>query len=188
VNPDPNPAVRRRNRLMLLGILAVFFVPIALAWLLNFGSELPAPKTNGEYLRPIRDVRNVVPVLAEGGDYRWEPAGRRWRIAIAPPIGCTQECVEVARKVDLVWQLLGRQADHVDILWLGAPPAAAKRNAATRVLQRNAALRAALPRVDDAAGVPVYVIDPNGFVVLRYAPGFAPKQLLDDVTKLAKLM
>jgi len=188
LNPDPNPALRRRNRLMLLGILAVFFLPIAVAWLVNVGSGLPAARTNGEYLRPMRDLRGVVPVLVEGGDYRWDPAGRRWRIAIAPPADCARECIEVARKVDLVWQLLGKHADHVDILWIGAPPTAAKRNAATRVLQPNPTLRAALPRVDDAAGVPVYVIDPNGFVVLRYAPGFAPKQLLDDVTKLARLM
>mgnify|MGYP000885191727 CR=1 FL=1 len=27
---------------------------------------------------------------------------------------------------------------------------------------------------DDPAGVPVYVVDPNGFVILRYAPGFDP--------------
>ncbi|MCW0416325.1 hypothetical protein NB689_002079 [Xanthomonas sacchari] len=40
----------------------------------------------------------------------------------------------------------------------------------------------------DAAGVPVYVIDPNGFVVLRYAPGFDPAGLRADLAKLLKLL
>lgn len=192
MNAPLDPDLRNRNRRMLLAVVAVFLVPIALAWLLNAGRLLPAPKTKGEYLQPMVDLRDVQPVLADGAEYPWDPAARRWRILIAPPPDCTADCVEAARKVDLVWQLLGRKADHVDILWLGAPPADARRDAATRVLRRDPALRARLPHVDgmpgEGDGVPVYVIDPNGFVVLRYAPGFAPKDLLDDVTKLAKLM
>jgi glutathione peroxidase-family protein len=42
--------------------------------------------------------------------------------------------------------------------------------------------------VDDPAGVPVYVIDPNGFVVMRFAPGFDPADLRADVAKLLKLI
>src|SRR3546814_7354024 len=71
--------------------------------------------------------------------------------------------------LDLVWRLFGNKADELDILWLGAPPDGATRNAATLVLSPDPALRAKLPRVDDPAGVPVYVVDPNGFVILRYA-------------------
>lgn len=47
---------------------------------------------------------------------------------------------------------------------------------------------AALPHVDDGAGVPVYVIDPNGFVIQRFAPGFDPADLRSDVAKLLKLL
>jgi hypothetical protein len=57
-----------------------------------------------------------------------------------------------------------------------------------RVLRADAALLDGLPRVHDAAGVPVYVIDPNGFVVLRYAPGFDPAGLRADMSKLLKLL
>ena len=49
------------------------------------------------------------------------------------------------------------------------------------------ALRAGLPRVDDPAGPPVYVIDPNGFVILRYPAGFDPGHLREDVGRLLKL-
>jgi hypothetical protein len=55
------------------------------------------------------------------------------------------------------------------------------------------ALRAGLPRsaVDTGTllrGLPVYVVDPNGFVILRYAPGFDPAGLRADLAKLTKLM
>ena len=54
------------------------------------------------------------------------------------------------------------------------------------------AFRAGLPRVDGApgeetSGVPVYVIYPNGFVVLRYPPGFDPAGLRTDLARLLKL-
>jgi len=44
-----------------------------------------------------------------------------------------------------------------------------------------------LPAVDDAAGTPVYVIDPNGFVIMRYAPGFELAGLRKDMATLLKL-
>ena len=54
-------------------------------------------------------------------------------------------------------------------------------------MRDDPALRNALPRVDDPAGIPVYVVDPNGFVILRYAPGFDPSHLRQDVSRLLKL-
>ena len=46
----------------------------------------------------------------------------------------------------------------------------------------------ALPRVEDPDGVPVYVIDPNGFVILRYPPGADLGGLRTDLARLLKLM
>jgi hypothetical protein len=55
-------------------------------------------------------------------------------------------------------------------------------------MQADPALLAKLPRVNDPAGVPVFVIDPHGFVILRYAPGADPANLRSDVSKLLKLI
>jgi hypothetical protein len=75
----------------------------------------------------------------------------------------------------------------VHTLWMGPVPDRAVRNNSWRVLRDNPAVRAGLPRLDDPDGVPVYVIDPNGFVILRYAPGFDPAHLREDVARLLKL-
>ncbi len=180
---------RNRNRWMLVAIVAIFVGGMLLAGALRFSGWQPAGmKNNGELLKPPADLRALVPTLADGGEYHWNPVERRWRIALAPPADCGDPCVELSRQLDLVWQMFGKDADKVDILWIGAPPPGAIRNAATRVLRVDPALREKLPRVDDAAGVPVYVIDPNGFVILRYAPGFDAGGLRADVAKLLKLM
>ena len=100
------------------------------------------------------------------------------------------QCDDAARRLDTVWQLLGKDADRVDVLWLRRPlpaggPRARRRCACS---QPTPALRDGLPRVGRRRrGVPVYVIDPNGFVVLRYAPGFDPAGLRTDLARLLKL-
>lgn len=179
----------RRNRLVFFAVTAIFLGGMLVAGVLRFSGWQPAGmKNHGELLQPPTDLREADLRLESGDRYAWQPAERRWRIVVAPPADCGQPCIELARQLDLVWRLFGTRADEVDILWLGAPPSDATRNPATLVLRRDPTLRAKLPRVDDPAGVPVYVIDPNGFVILRYAPGFDPGGLRADVAKLLRLM
>ena len=186
MNPDPRQ--RTRNRRMLLAIAVLFFGSFLVAGLLRFSGWRPQQLRNkGELLQPYGDLRRIHPRLASGGSYEWDPQARLWRIVVVPPPGCADACTRLAAQLDTVWQLFGRNADHVHVLWVGTPPAGAKRNAATRVLRDDPALRAALPRSQDPAGVPVYVVDPNGFAILRYAPGFDPGDLRTDLARLLKL-
>jgi hypothetical protein len=191
---NPNPDARRRNRMMLIAIFAIFFGSLVVAGALRFSGWRPAgTKAHGEMLQPPGDLRAVVPKLADGGDYAWNPRARLWRITLAPPADCIEACIKLAHDLDTVWQLTGKDADHVHVLWIGTPPPAMPRDAALHVLQSSPALRAGLPRVDELTsngrqGVPVYVIDPNGFVILRYPPGFDPAGLRADLARLLKLM
>ncbi len=177
-----------RNRLVLVAIFAIFFGAFALAGALRFSGWRPAGmKNHGELLQPPGDLRTLTPRLADGRAYSWNPAGRIWRIVIAPPAACASACVTLSQQIDTVRQLFGRHADHVDVLWLGEPPTGATRGPGLRAMKDDPALRAALPRLNDSAGIPVYVVDPNGFVVLRYAPGFDPSHLRQDMSRLLKL-
>ncbi|MBB3344835.1 hypothetical protein [Luteimonas sp. RC10] len=186
-------AQRDRNRLLLVLIVVLFLGSAVVAGALRFSGWRPAGMQNhGELLDPPADLRARTPRLVDGSAYAWQPVERRWRILVAPPAECREACVALSRELDLVWQLFGRNADHVDILWLGPVPEGAVRNTAWRELQADPGLRATLPRVDGGAGeadngVPAYVVDPNGFVILRYAPGFDPGHLRADMAKLLRL-
>lgn len=190
---DQPPAAHRRNRFTLLALLGLFFVPILIAMWINYTGQRATPTSqHGELLQPRPDLRALSPRLVDGSRYHWAPQTRMWRIAVAPPAGCGQACDKLAGQLDTVWRLFGRNADHVEILWLCPAGACAAPEAlpaaGLRVVAHNPALRAKLPRAVATDGVPVYVIDPYGYVVLRYPPGFDPAGLRADLAKLLKLM
>lgn len=189
-SPTPVP----RNRWLLLAIAGLFFGSMLLAGVLRFAGWQPAAtKAHGELLHPPGDLRGVALQLDDGSAYPWLPSRRIWRIALAPPAGCTTACVQLARQLMTVWQLMGEDTDRVHVLWIGEPPRDVPRGGALRIVRSSAGLRAGLPRSqptrgEDPRGVPVFLVDPNGFVVMRYAPGSDPAGLRADLAKLLKLM
>ena len=186
---------RGRNRLLLVAIFAIFLGSLVLAGVLRFSGWRPAGmKNHGELLQPPGDLRALAPQLLDGGRYAWEPRARLWRIVVAPPAQCGVRCPRVAEQLFTVWQLAGHDADHVHVLWVCpddacAVPQPLAHAGALRRVRAEPALRAGLPRNEAGAlGLPVYVVDPNGFVILRYPPGFDPGGLRADLAKLLKLM
>ena len=188
MNAPVSPQQRSRNRGMLVLIVALFLGSALVAGALRFSGWRPeGSRAHGELLQPPVDLRHLEPRLRDGGVYAWHPTERTWRIVLAPAEGCGAPCVALSRDLDKVWRLFGHRADRVHTLWIGAPPADAVRNPSLHVLEPAPELLAALPRRGDAAGTPVYVIDPHGFVIMRYAPGFDPGHLREDVARLLRL-
>lgn len=193
MNPPPD-AQRLRNRRMLLIIVAIFLVPMLIAAAMRFMDVHPAAtRQKGELLDPPGDLRRASLRQLDGATYPWAPVERRWRILVPAPAVCGDACEKVARDIDTVWQLMSKDADRVDVLWwCGAAgpcawPATVPPPATLRLIAHDAGLRARLPKVDAAEGMPVYVVDPNGFVILRYAPGADLAGLRSDLSRLLKL-
>lgn len=184
---------QRRNRLILVGLFALFFVPIALALLLNAAGLRPAPdRAKGELLQPPVDLRDATLSRTDGAPYAWNPAQRTWRIVALAPPACGAGCADVGRQLDVVWELFGKDADRADVLWMCpgtacTPPPSTARIATLRTLRDAPALRALAPAGTPAGGVPVLVVDPYGFVVLRYPAGFDPAHLRTDMARLLKV-
>ena len=98
-------------------------------------------------------------------------------------------CQHLLENLDKVWRLMGREADRVHVLWAGAAPVPLDGLREVYLLRADAGLRAGLTQADVATGDsdPVWLVDPNGFVVLRYAPGFDPGDLRTDLARLLKI-
>jgi hypothetical protein len=184
-------AIRRRNRNMLVALFALFFGGMLIAGLLRFSGWRPeGSKNKGEMLQPYGDLRTYSPTLAKGGTYRWKDEPRIWRI-VAMPRDCdttrAAECTRMLADFDKVWRLMTKDADRVHVLWAGAMPPGVAVPEEVRLVQADDGLRAGLARWEDASGDAAWLVDPNGFVVLRYAPGFDPGDLRSDLARLLKI-
>lgn len=185
-----DPRQRNRNRLALIGLFLLFIGPIGVAWVLNAGQLIPGAKTYGERIDPLLDLRQSPPRRADGSVYDWAPTERKRRLLVAAPADCAAPCVTLAKDLDKLRQIFGKEAEHLDLLWMGPLPAGAP--AGYIALADDPALRAKLPRSaavvgKESAGAPVYVIDPYGFVILRYAPGSDIAEMRKDLNKLLKM-
>ena len=183
--------IRRRNRNMLVALFVLFFGGMLVAGLLRFSGWRPEGTRNkGEMLQPYGDLRGYTPTLANGGAYGWKDEPRIWRI-VAMPRDCdttrATECTRLLADFDKVWRLMTKDADRVHVLWAGAMPPGVVVPDEVRVVRADDGLRAGLPRWDDAGGDAAWLVDPNGFVVLRYAPGFDPGDLRSDLARLLKI-
>ncbi len=189
----------RHNRGMLIALVVLFFGGMLIAGVLRFSGWQPeGMKNKGEMLQPYGDLRDYTPTLAAGGAYRWGAEPRIWRIVVAP-VECegsrSAACTELLREIDVVWRLMGKDADRVHVLWVGAPPAGIALPREVRLLRPDAVLPGTLPSGRQSAdpahagagGDAAWLVDPNGFVVLRYAPGFDPGDLRTDLARLLKV-
>ena len=181
-------SARKKNRNALLLIAVMVFGSFIVAGALRFAGWQPeGMKNKGEMLQPPGDLRALGPRLADGAPYEWKPVERHWRLLVAPSPACGTRCDQLASDLDKVWQLAGRDADRLEVLWLGRVPVAAPATSPQRALLDTPELRRALPGGDAANGPVTYIVDPNGFAILRYAPGHDPGDLRSDLNRLLKL-
>ena len=178
---------KTRSRLTLL-LIAVFFLgSFAVAATLFFGGWRPPHTRNvGEMLDPYPDLRTLSLQQADGQPWTWQPANRHWHVIVAPPADCGAPCTQLLDALHRVWLSEGRHADRLQVLWFGELPAGAPQFPGLVPMRANAGLQAKLPDQARADALPVYLADPNGYLVLRYAPGFNPSGLRKDLGRVLK--
>lgn len=182
-----NAPSQTRSRLVMLLVAAMFLGSFGVAAALFFGGWRPTQTRNlGEMLDPYRDLRGVALVHADGTPFDWQPLERRWHVLVAPPAECGAPCLQLLDALDRVHRSEGRHAERLTILWAGDVPAGASAVAGLVPLRANPDLQALLPDVARADALPVYLVDPNGWLVMRYAPGFEPRDLRKDLGRLLK--
>ena len=176
-----NPAQAKSNRRTLLLLLAVFLVPALGSWLLyaNVGHLHLSTTNKGEFVQPPRLLDTAALGLAP--DY----FAHHFTLVYVSGAGCAAACrgaLQVMRGTQLA---LGEQTREVQRLYLsqGIP--------AADVTQGDAGLtgrdiHGTATQAFDGADAPkyIYLVDRNGYVVLRYALSQDPKFILIDLRHL----
>jgi hypothetical protein len=179
----------RPNRGKLIVLLVIFFVPLAIAFAMYYGSSWrPAGTTNhGQLLLPLQTVPAEVPALRG-----------KWALVVIADGQCDENCrtaLILARQTRLalnqdsprVSRVLLATAHCCDRAYLDAthPGLQTLDLAADGQAALAPALLAAFPATGLQDGL--FIVDPLGNVVMRFDIHDTPKDLLTDLKKLLKL-
>jgi len=165
----------------LLLLAALFFAPFLLALALRFGGWQPGSTRNyGELLSPPLPMHDVRASRDDGGAWTWVNTEHQWTLLVRVPQSCDDEC---ARQLDIIPNVrvsLGRHAGRLHVFRLDGTTGEALPR-----LQLSGSLPAPLLTPPPSA-VEAFLVDPHGFLVLRYAPGFDPSGLRRDLSRLIR--
>lgn len=170
------------NRLTLLLLLLVFLAPALGSWLLylNAGHLHLGTTNKGEFVQPPRLID--VSGLTLPRDF----FAHHLTLVYVGGHHCATDCLRALQLMRVTELALGEQMAHAQRLFLaeGAPDeAAVKADPGLMALDANGqpALRAF-----DGTDAPeyVYLVDPHGYVVLRYSLNRDPKFILQDLRHL----
>ncbi|HET6604671.1 MAG TPA: hypothetical protein VFG21_10780 [Xanthomonadaceae bacterium] len=179
-------AAGRRKLVLVAGLFAL---PLLAALALRLGGWAPSlTRNHGQLLAPPVALDDLALQQADGSPYHWRPAERIFRVAVLAPEGCAGDCAARLDLLERVWQAQGRHADQFEVLWFGVLPTGAE---AFPGLVPMAGSRAGLAAVRDrlpypAGAAALYVVDPRGFLILAYPPGFDPNGLRKDLARMLK--
>ena len=210
-----NTPVGRRSRAQVWILLAVFFVPLALAFLLYYGTggwRPPGSTNHGELISPPRPLPRVTLPTPGGAPLAPETWHGKWTLLYVGDGRCDGRCRAALVLMRQTRLALNADMSRVQRIFLATgnccdrPYLAAEQPDLAIALADNEAgaqLLAAFPEPQPAAEAPghysqsanadrsgtfIYVIDPLGNLMMRHVPEPPPaKGLLEDLRQLLKL-
>ena len=189
----PAPSARSGRGALIL-MLGLFLLPVLVAsGLYLFGWRPTSTGNHGELLLPPRPLPEAILTDAAGKTIKSADLKGRWLMVYVAGAACDLDCRGVIDQMRRVHVLLNKEMDRVGRIALvpgGSPdPALAAAVVAypdMRLLAAGAGLRAAFPGSDAAAPGRVFLMDPAGNVMMRYAPDFKPGGMKQDLERLLK--
>ncbi len=193
---------RRRGRRTLVLVTALFMLPVVLATVLFVTGWRPSGRSlqYGELLAP-RPIGDAALSSVDGGTLRLSELQGRWALVVFDTLPCDDRCQANLYSVQQVRLAQGRDARRVERLFITLAPAEqqlradlAGRYPGLRVMHAAPAVVSALARdfvtadgtaLDGLAHV--YVVDPNGNLVMSYPPGTDPSGMRKDLARLLRL-
>ncbi|MEO6078181.1 MAG: hypothetical protein ABIQ86_00145 [Steroidobacteraceae bacterium] len=181
------PEAPKSQRRTLLIITALFFVPLAAAFILYYGvGWRPAGGTNnGELLQPVRQMPEV-----------YAPLLGKWNLVYVGDGQCDEDCrqalvlarqtrLSLNKDMERVNRLLLTTGNCCDLAYLDKEHPGLKVNDISEPAEDLEQWLLLLPPGDLRHWL--FVVDPLGNIVMRYDVRKEPRGLLDDLKKLLKL-
>lgn len=196
----PPGTAERRQRRKLVGLAALFFLPLVIAFGLYYGGYAPRGHVNhGDLIDPARPLPLVELPTLSGGTTGPGFLRGKWSLVYVAGGDCDERCQLTLAAAGQVRLALRQEAPRAQRVLLYTAPCCGDRQGLDSqgdLLSADvsgAAGQALLAVFPSYAQVPVtlagrlYLVDPLGNLLMSYAPGFEKKSLLEDLKKLLKL-
>ncbi len=184
-----------KSRLVLVALFAVFFLPIFLAWALNveLPNWLPFGKSNhGRLIEPAERFEISTLTGVDGVPVDETLLQDKWTLVYIESSECLAECDRAVYRMRQSRHAMGKDMDRVQRVVVA--PRSLASDAAAKLLAYDPALRvlgaapdwfARSPPATDQAEI--YIVDPQGYLVMWYHADADPAGLIKDLKRLLKI-
>ena len=181
-----------RGRIELLLILLLCAVPAAAAYIAFYFWHPQQGTMNYGELLPPRPLPDAAMQLVDGRTFRMSDLRGKWVLLQVDSAACSQNCQQKLYYLRQVRLTQGKEMQRIERAWIiddnGTPQQdLMKEFAGTWLIQgAGSALLAALP-AEDTAKDNVYVVDPQGNLMLRFPRNPDPRKMVKDITRLLRV-
>ena len=184
-----------RARLLVAGLFALFFLPIALAWFLNVKTPdwLPSGLTNhGNLIEPPGRLETNGMQSLEGRRADASLFEGKWTLLYVAESSCPDACEKALYKMRQARFALGEEMQRIQRLMVFPVDAAeglAKKlaglDAALMIVSADAAWMERLKTGGGAAEI--FLVDPQGYLIMWYPPDANPSGLIKELERLLRI-
>lgn len=177
---------RTRNRIILVTLLALFALPLGISFVLrDSGWQPQRTRNSGKLVAPPRDVTTIPIALDDGSRFAWREPNLRWTLLLLSGNTCAQHCLTRLEEALRMRITLGRNANRLRVVYLGAPlPPEFVAAHAPLVVGHDTTGTFGAERARGNDDLALALIDPQGLMLLHYADGYSAQGLRSDITKI----
>ncbi len=186
------PGALHRGRVELLLIMLLCVVPAVAAYVVFYWWQPQMGTMNYGELLPPRPLPDAAMQLVDGRAFRMSELRGKWVLLQVDSAACNQNCRRKLYYLRQVRLTQGKEMQRIERAWIiddnGTPQQDLMREyAGTWLIQgAGSALLAAFP-AEDSAKDHVYVVDPQGNLMLRFPRNADPRKMVKDITRLLKV-
>ena len=188
---------RPRQRLALIGLFAVFFVPILIAWWMSLHSDYWRPSTTvnkGTLVVPTRPLVATGLRYLDGRSYDSAFFEHGWTLVVVDSSACAEVCERQLVSMRQARLALGKEIDRVQDLYasLKRPEPARvaeiqRAHPELNIAQANQQWMASFNLDANSSPGGIYLVDPQGRVMMHYGDNAGAKEILEDLQRLLKI-
>ena len=190
-----NQTSNKRGRLALIGLFALFFAPVLIAYILRLSPDLlgELETTNrGQLIKPPIEIDESGLEVVSVSNLKSEPLDGTWLLLVFNDGLCNQTCEDHYQALHNVHIATNKDMDRLRRIVITAAgtvlPEAISKDKSLEHRTVSADWAQKVTGTDKPfSNAGVHIVDPRGFVFMRYTRTQHPSDVLKDLKRLLKI-